>query len=89
LVPCPDAGTIATGSIVRKIPSLESSTSNTWQMCGWLTLAAARASRQNRDRVVSSGRPAIIFRATSRPSRSSRAKYTTPMPPRPSRRITT
>jgi hypothetical protein len=52
---------------------------------GWLTLAAARASRQNRLRAVSSfASDDIVFNATVRPSFSSRAAYTTPIPPSPS-----
>jgi hypothetical protein len=58
-----------------------------WQMFGWFTLAAARASRQKRLRAVSSvANDDIVFRATVRSSRSSRARYTTPIPPSPSLR---
>jgi hypothetical protein len=47
-----------------------------------LTLAAARASRQNRFRAVSScSSDSIILTATVRARRSSRAWYTTPIPP--------
>jgi hypothetical protein len=47
-----------------------------------LTLAAARASRQKRLRAVSSrATDDSILTATVRPSRSSRAAYTTPIPP--------
>ena len=49
--------------------------SYSWQMFGWLTLAASRASRQNRSRTMSSLAVSrrMTFRATERPSRSSTA----------------
>jgi len=52
-----------------------------------LTAAAARASRQKRLRAVSSlASDDIVFSAIVRSSRSSRASYTTPIPPSPSLR---
>ena len=58
--------------------------SYTWQTFGWLTPAAARASRRKRLRAESSG-SAIVFTATRRPRLSSSAAKTTPIPPCPSR----
>jgi hypothetical protein len=56
----------------RRPPS--SPISYSWQMFGWLTLAAARASRQKRLRLVSSSpSDSIVLTATVRSSRSSRA----------------
>src|SRR5687767_8901761 len=54
-------------------------------MLGWLTAAAARASRRNRSAASGSvDDRRIIFSATVRPSRASRAEYTMPIPPSPS-----
>src|SRR5664280_3360022 len=55
-------------------------------MVGWLSAGAARASARKRamrpvSRTISSGR---TLRATSRPSRGSRARQTSPIPPAPS-----
>src|ERR1700691_2876281 len=55
-------------------------------MLGWFSAATARASVSNRrkrsaSRAIPLGRTLI---ATSRPSRVSRARYTSPMPPAPS-----
>jgi hypothetical protein len=56
-------------------------------MFGWLTLAAALASRHNRCRaVLSLAGDDSVFRAIVRSRRSSCAAYTTPMPPSPSLR---
>jgi hypothetical protein len=58
---------------------------------GWLNLAAARASPSTRSRsrvrsaAVADGGSHRSLIATSRPSSSSRARHTTPMPPLPSR----
>src|SRR5262245_66596078 len=54
-------------------------------MLGWFSAASVRASRWNRavrsaSRANTSGR---ILIATSRPSRLSRARYTSPIPPAP------
>ena len=53
---------------------------------GCSTAAAARASRRKRARIAGSSTRSgeITFNATSRSSSSSRAQYTTPIPPRPS-----
>jgi len=65
------------------------STSKTVVTDGWLSCAAARASRMTRARIAScsaagtEGGKLTSFSATSRPSRSSRARHTTPTPPRP------
>ena len=60
--------------------------SNTGMMCGSSTAAAALASRMNRclKLVSSPSDGAMIFSATCRPSRSSTARNTNAMPPRPS-----
>src|SRR5262249_33847153 len=52
--------------------------------------AARRASRRKRSRLASSSSLPIgsVFTATSRSSATSRARYTAPIPPRPSRRRT-
>ena len=55
-------------------------------MCGWFSRASVLASRRNRwakagSRPTSGGR---TFRATSRSSFTCRARYTAPIPPRPS-----
>ena len=57
----------------------------TGMMCGSSTAAAARDSRMNRCRNASSAASAgdRIFSATRRPSRSSRARNTTAIPPAP------
>ncbi len=60
--------------------------SNTTRILGWFRAATARAScskrcRRSVSRAKDSGR---IFKATSRPNRVSRARYTSPMPPAPS-----
>ena len=74
-------------SIVRnRIPST-SSIEKRVTMFGWLKAATVLASRSNRARrsgcdARSSG---STFTATSLPSRGSRARYTSPMPPSPSR----
>ena len=57
--------------------------SYTWQTFGWLTPAAARASRKKRLRADSSA-SLIVLTATWRPRLSSCAANTTPMPPCPS-----
>ena len=54
-------------------------------MLGWLSADAARASRRNRSMAGIVSRPCrSIFRATGRLSVVSNARYTSPMPPRPS-----
>src|SRR5262245_52456459 len=55
-------------------------------MFGWDSAATARASRWNRDRDSGSfaSRSARTLIATSRSSRVSRARYTSPIPPAPS-----
>ena len=72
-------------SITRKSMSSCRPTSNTGQMCGWLSVASVRASRSNR--CLRSGSPATwagsTLMATSRPRRESRARYTSPIPPAP------
>src|SRR6185369_1453181 len=55
-------------------------------MFSWLQFAVARASTMNR-RVSSGDVVCSNLSATRRPSQVSRAKYTTPMPPRPSSRM--
>src|SRR5438477_776269 len=55
-------------------------------MCGWFSDASTRASRSNR---ASRSRSALnvdgsTLIATARPSRVSRARYTSPIPPAPS-----
>jgi hypothetical protein len=45
--------------------------SNNWQMLGWLTAAAARASRANRSRIAGSAARRMVLIATARDSRSS------------------
>lgn len=59
-------------------------------MFGWLSAAAARASCSKRATRMGSVATAAgnTFTATSRPSRVSRARYTSPMPPAPSRAVT-
>ena len=59
--------------------------SNTGIMCGSSTAAAARDSRRNRPRNSASAASAgaRTFSATGRPSRSSRARNTTAIPPSP------
>ena len=54
-------------------------------MLGWFSEARARASRSKRARHSTSDASASgsIFSATSRASLVSRARYTSPMPPRP------
>ena len=54
-------------------------------MWSWLTAAAARASRAKRRRAVAlvASWAAITLMATTRCSFSSKARSTTPMPPRP------
>src|SRR2546427_10339185 len=55
-------------------------------MCGWFSAATARASRSNRASASGSEAtcPGSTLIATSRPSRVSRARYTSPIPPAPS-----
>ena len=52
-------------------------------MYGWLSAEAARASRSRRETRAGSRASATgsVLRATSRPRRVSRARYTSPMPP--------
>src|SRR5712691_10453389 len=56
------------------------------RMLGWLSAATARAScSKRRSRSVSAANDTgITLIATSRPSRGSRARYTSPIPPAPS-----
>ena len=56
------------------------------RMLGCERAATARASRSKRDRARGSPRaaPGSTLIATSRPSRVSRARYTSPIPPAPS-----
>src|SRR5688572_15660384 len=58
----------------------------TARMFGWFSAAAARASCSNRASRSGSAADAVgrTLIATSRPSRESRARYTSPMPPAPS-----
>src|SRR3989440_651223 len=74
--------------MAKKTNSPTSSTVKMGMMCGWLSLAAVRASRRKRSRsfpsLVRAGGSSL--RAPSRSSRTSRARYTIPMPPRPSSR---
>ena len=99
-IPRPSATASATVSAPRRSRSASDSPSSssmamnswppsspisyTWQTFGWLTPAAARASRRKRLRADSSG-SAIVFTATRRPRLSSSAAKTTPIPPCPSR----
>src|SRR5579862_5021314 len=55
------------------------------RMLGWLSAATARAScSKRRNRSASEAKESgNSFRATSRPRRASRARYTSPMPPAP------
>src|SRR5215470_12086386 len=57
-----------------------------WQIEGWLSAEAARASRWNRSRVCGDAviPPGKTFIATSRSRRVSLARYTSPIPPAPS-----
>ena len=59
---------------------------STGTTCGWASRAIAAASVRNRSRAAGVAYPpaSITFTATARPSTKSRARYTTPMPPRPS-----
>jgi hypothetical protein len=61
-------------------------TSKMVQMLGWFSAEAARASRLKRSRVCADtlAPPGKTLMATTRSSRVSLARYTSPMPPAPS-----
>ena len=80
----------STYSLAMKRQPSASSNAYTVATDGCVMVAAARASRRRRSRCsgsvdTSGGNP---LSATSRPRRRSRARYTTPMPPRPISRTT-
>ena len=79
---CPSRHGITRYSMPSRSP-----TSYTLQMCGSSRAAMARASRSKRARRSASALPAMCgattLRATVRPRRTSRARYTSPMPPDP------
>ena len=55
-------------------------------MFSWVSCAVVRASAMNRSARL--GEVSVTnLSATSRPRRTSRARYTCPMPPRPSKRM--
>ncbi|MCP9944909.1 hypothetical protein LUX12_09185 [Streptomyces somaliensis] len=82
--------TPSTNSITMYGTPSSSTTSWTQTMCGWWTRATARASRSVVSTAASPplGTPASTwssFTATGRPSSSSWARHTVPIPPRPNR----
>ena len=80
----------STSSMTRNSRSSASTTS--WRVTtpGWLSRAAALASRSARSRNATRSAPggptgsSTSFTATARPSRTSSARHTVPIPPRPS-----
>ena len=76
-------------SIAMNGPPACSPNSYTCTTCGCFTAAITSASAQNRDTIT--GRASVarsVFSATSRFNLRSRARNTSPMPPRPSRSMT-
>ena len=78
--------------MVRLLAASTLDTTTSWRVTtpGWLSRAAALASRSARSRNVTRSAPvgptgsSTSFTATARPSRTSSARHTVPIPPRPS-----